>query len=200
MHSIKPRYFEGSAIELADGLLSSNETISRPSLLHRNATSADTTTQLTSKVNSPFDLLARELWEDPFQSGICDHSSLEVQIFSSEKMCTFAIYGPGASSRGQVFAAHNMVNRIDIISSKQVVQYARYWAVDQADGPLIFELVTHCYGGHSMRSTEYLEEWGVAPEQELKAIDNEVKTDAVVKHASTSNRGEGSLERPLLQG
>ncbi|KAH6899314.1 hypothetical protein BKA70DRAFT_1437460 [Coprinopsis sp. MPI-PUGE-AT-0042] len=41
------------------------------------------------------------------------------------------------------------VNGIDIISSKQVVQYACYWAIDQANGPLVLESVTHRYGGHS---------------------------------------------------
>ncbi|KAH6913633.1 pyruvate dehydrogenase e1 component alpha subunit [Coprinopsis sp. MPI-PUGE-AT-0042] len=104
------------------------------------------------------------------------------------------------------------VNGMDIIAAKQAVQYARNWAVDQGNGPLILEFVTYRYGGHSMsdpgttyrtreevqrmRSTQdpirglqkYLEEWGVASEQELKAIDKEAKTvvDAAVEKAKSS--------------
>ncbi|KAH6886508.1 pyruvate dehydrogenase e1 component alpha subunit [Coprinopsis sp. MPI-PUGE-AT-0042] len=103
-------------------------------------------------------------------------------------------------------------NGMDIIAAKQAVQYARNWAVDQGNGPLILEFVTYRYGGHSMsdpgttyrtreevqrmRSTQdpirglqkYLEEWGVASEQELKAIDKEAKTvvDAAVEKAKSS--------------
>ncbi|KAH6886504.1 pyruvate dehydrogenase e1 component alpha subunit [Coprinopsis sp. MPI-PUGE-AT-0042] len=104
------------------------------------------------------------------------------------------------------------VNGMDIIAAKQAVQYARNWAVEQGNGPLILEFVTYRYGGHSMsdpgttyrtreevqrmRSTQdpirglqkYLEEWGVASEQELKAIDKEAKTvvDAAVEKAKSS--------------
>ncbi|KAH6899293.1 hypothetical protein BKA70DRAFT_1526887 [Coprinopsis sp. MPI-PUGE-AT-0042] len=141
-----PRYFKGSAVELADGgsisrrgiaetssnprpprskwpprsvwllidwFLSPNEAISRPSLLRHNATSGDTTTQLTSKPCSAFEPLARELWEDSFQSCICDHPSLEVQVPKDELVQMyremFTMYGPGASNQGQVFVAYNML-------------------------------------------------------------------------------------------
>jgi len=101
---------------------------------------------------------------------------------------------------------------MDIIATKQAVEYARKWAVDDEKGPLLLEFVTYRYGGHSMsdpgttyrtreevqrmRSTQdpirglqrYLEEWGVASEQELKAIDKEAKAvvDQAVEEAKAS--------------
>lgn len=80
---------------------------------------------------------------------------------------------------------------MDIIASRHAVQYARNW-VTEGNGPLLMEFVTYRYGGHSMsdpgttyrtreevqrmRSTQdpirglqrYIEEWGLATEQELK--------------------------------
>ncbi|TFK20333.1 mitochondrial pyruvate dehydrogenase E1 component beta subunit [Coprinopsis marcescibilis] len=104
------------------------------------------------------------------------------------------------------------VNGMDIIAAKQAVQYARKWAVDDQKGPLLLEFVTYRYGGHSMsdpgttyrtreevqrmRSTQdpirglqrYLEEWGVASEQELKSLDKAAKAevDAAVEKAKAS--------------
>ncbi|KAG6871640.1 hypothetical protein C0995_001983 [Termitomyces sp. Mi166 len=93
------------------------------------------------------------------------------------------------------------VNGMDIIASLQAVRFARNWAVDQQKGPLLLEFVTYRYGGHSMsdpgttyrtreevqrmRSTQdpirglqrYIEEWGVATEQELKLLDKEAKAE-----------------------
>ncbi|KAG9004431.1 alpha subunit of pyruvate dehydrogenase [Tulasnella sp. JGI-2019a] len=103
------------------------------------------------------------------------------------------------------------VNGMDIIASHQAVKYARDW-VTADKGPLLLEFVTYRYGGHSMsdpgttyrtreeiqrmRSTQdpikglqrYLEEWGVASEEELKAIDKNAKTevDAAVAEAKES--------------
>jgi hypothetical protein len=100
---------------------------------------------------------------------------------------------------------------MDIIATRQAVEYARRWAVEEENGPLLLEFVTYRYGGHSfvlslfripstvllnlfcsmsdpgttyrtreevqrMRSTQdpirglqrYIEDWGLATEQELK--------------------------------
>ncbi|CAA7270630.1 unnamed protein product [Cyclocybe aegerita] len=104
------------------------------------------------------------------------------------------------------------VNGMDIIAAKQAVQYARKWAVDEDKGPLLLEFVTYRYGGHSMsdpgttyrtreevqrmRSTQdpirglqnYLQEWGLASEQELKQLDKEAKAavDSAVEEAKRS--------------
>jgi len=103
------------------------------------------------------------------------------------------------------------VNGMDIIASHQAVKYAREW-VTSGKGPLLLEFVTYRYGGHSMsdpgttyrtreeiqrmRSTQdpikglqrYLEEWGVASEEELKAIDKSAKAevDQAVEEAKAS--------------
>jgi len=102
-------------------------------------------------------------------------------------------------------------NGMDIIASAQAVKYARDWVL-AGKGPLLLEFVTYRYGGHSMsdpgttyrtreevqrmRSTQdpirglqrYLEEWGVATDVELKAIDKEAKgtVDKAVEQAKAS--------------
>jgi len=104
------------------------------------------------------------------------------------------------------------VNGMDIIATLQAVKFARKWAVDDQKGPLVLEFVTYRYGGHSMsdpgttyrtreevqrmRSTKdpirglqrYIEEWGLATEQELKQLDKDAKAevDAAVEEAKAS--------------
>ncbi|KAG6815976.1 hypothetical protein H0H87_009703 [Tephrocybe sp. NHM501043] len=108
------------------------------------------------------------------------------------------------------------VNGMDIIASLQAVKYARKWAVEEQKGPLLLEFVTYRYGGHSMsdpgttyrtreevqrmRSTKdpirglqsYIEEWGLATEQELKQLDKDAKAevDAAVQEAKASPEPE----------
>ncbi|KIM47212.1 hypothetical protein M413DRAFT_7776 [Hebeloma cylindrosporum] len=108
------------------------------------------------------------------------------------------------------------VNGMDIIAAKHAVEYARKWAVDDEKGPLLLEFVTYRYGGHSMsdpgttyrtreevqrmRSTQdpirglqkYIEDWGLASEQELKQLDKEAKAevDAAVAEAKASPEPE----------
>ncbi|TEB21875.1 mitochondrial pyruvate dehydrogenase E1 component beta subunit [Coprinellus micaceus] len=151
----------------------------------------------------------------------------------------------GRSSNTQYFTRGDripgiQVNGMDIIAATQAVKYARNWAVDQDNGPLLLEFVTYRYGGHSMsdpgttyrtreevqrmRSTQdpirglqrYLEEWGIATEQDLKKLDKEAKAevDKAVEEAKalkdlwtdiyykgtepTSMRGREREEVPLL--
>ncbi|EIN06979.1 mitochondrial pyruvate dehydrogenase E1 component beta subunit [Punctularia strigosozonata HHB-11173 SS5] len=103
------------------------------------------------------------------------------------------------------------VNGMDIIAVLQGVRYAREWALS-GKGPLLVEFVTYRYGGHSMsdpgttyrtreeiqrmRSTQdpirglmrYIEEWGLATEDDLKKIDKEAKAtvDKSVEEAKAS--------------
>lgn len=104
---------------------------------------------------------------------------------------------------------------MDIIAARHAVQYARKW-VTEGNGPLVMEFVTYRYGGHSMsdpgttyrtreevqrmRSTQdpirglqkYIEEWGLASEQELKGLDKEAKAevDEAVEEAKKSPEPE----------
>jgi pyruvate dehydrogenase E1 component alpha subunit len=103
------------------------------------------------------------------------------------------------------------VNGMDIIASRQGAKYARDW-VTSGKGPLLLEFVTYRYGGHSMsdpgttyrtrdeiqrmRSTHdpirglqrYIEEWGLATEEELKGLEKEAKAevDQAVEEAKAS--------------
>jgi pyruvate dehydrogenase E1 component alpha subunit len=107
------------------------------------------------------------------------------------------------------------VNGMDIIAAKHATQFAREWTTS-GKGPLLLEFVTYRYGGHSMsdpgttyrtreeiqrmRSTQdpirglqhYIEEWGVATEQELKQLDKEAKAevDKAVEEAKASPEPE----------
>ena len=100
---------------------------------------------------------------------------------------------------------------MDIIAVKQAVKFTRDW-VTSGKGPILLEFVTYRYGGHSMsdpgttyrtreeiqkvRSTQdpirglqrYITEWGLAAEDDLKAIDKEAKAevDAAVEEAKAS--------------
>jgi pyruvate dehydrogenase E1 component alpha subunit len=100
---------------------------------------------------------------------------------------------------------------MDIIAVHQAVKHAREWALADK-GPLILEFVTYRYGGHSMsdpgttyrtreevqqmRSTrdpirglqKYIEEWGIASEDDLKKIDKDAKSEveAAVEEAKAS--------------
>ncbi|TCD67038.1 alpha subunit of pyruvate dehydrogenase [Steccherinum ochraceum] len=102
-------------------------------------------------------------------------------------------------------------NGMDVIAVMKAVQHTREW-VTSGNGPILLEFVTYRYGGHSMsdpgttyrtrdeiqqmRSTQdairglarYIEEWGLASEEDLKKIDKEAKStvDAAVEEAKAS--------------
>jgi len=107
------------------------------------------------------------------------------------------------------------VNGMDILSVLQGTRYARKW-VTEGKGPLLMEFVTYRYGGHSMsdpgttyrtreeiqrmRSTQdpirglmrYIEDWGLASEEDLKKLDKEAKetVDKAVEEAKASPEPE----------
>ncbi|EIW84662.1 mitochondrial pyruvate dehydrogenase E1 component beta subunit [Coniophora puteana RWD-64-598 SS2] len=165
-----------------------------------------------------------------------DGASNQGQVFEAFNMaklwdlpCVFVCennkYGMGtsaerSSSNTEYFTRGDkipglQVNGMDIIASRNAVQYARKW-VTEGNGPLLMEFVTYRYGGHSMsdpgttyrtreevqrmRSTQdpirglqrYIEEWGLATEQELKQIDKDAKAevDKAVEEAKASPEPE----------
>ncbi|KAJ7232087.1 mitochondrial pyruvate dehydrogenase E1 component beta subunit [Mycena rebaudengoi] len=127
-------------------------------------------------------------------------------------VCENNKYGMGTTLRAGDKIPGLQVNGMDIIAAREAVRFARKWAVDDKKGPLLLEFVTYRYGGHSMsdpgttyrtreevqrmRSTQdpirglqrYIEEWGLASEQELKQLDKDAKTevDAAVEEAKAS--------------
>jgi len=121
-----------------------------------------------------------------------------------------------SSSNTQYYTRGDLIpgiqaNGMDIIAAHQAVKFARDWVLADK-GPLLLEFVTYRYGGHSMsdpgttyrtreevqrmRSTQdpirglqkYIEEWGVATEEDLKQIDKEAKAevDKAVEEAKAS--------------
>jgi len=121
-----------------------------------------------------------------------------------------------SSSNTEYFTRGDLIpgiqaNGMDIIASHQAAKFARDW-VTSDKGPILLEFVTYRYGGHSMsdpgttyrtreeiqrmRSTQdpirglqkYLEEWGVATEEDLKAFDKAAKqeVDKAVEEAKAS--------------
>lgn len=92
------------------------------------------------------------------------------------------------------------VNAMDILAVKKACEWAKEWTTS-GKGPLVMELVTYRYGGHSMSDPgtsyrtrdeiakvraerdaiaglkKYILEWGVTEEQALKDIDKSAKAE-----------------------
>jgi len=165
-----------------------------------------------------------------------DGASNQGQVFESFNMaklwnlpCVFVCennkYGMGTSAerssanteyftRGDTIPGIQ-VNAMDIIAVHQGVKFAKEWTAS-GKGPLLMELVTYRYGGHSMsdpgttyrtrdevqrmRSTQdpirglqkYIEDWGLASEDELKKIDRDAKAEVekAVEEAKASAEPE----------
>ncbi|KAE8214770.1 hypothetical protein CF327_g1891 [Tilletia walkeri] len=161
-----------------------------------------------------------------------DGASNQGQVFEAFNMaklwdlpCVFICennkYGMGTSAerssmntsyykRGDVIPGLQ-VNAMDVLAVHQATDFARKWTVE-GNGPLVMELVTYRYGGHSlsdpgttyrtrdeiqaMRSSSdpiqglktKILEWGVVEESELKKIDKAAKeeVDQAVEEAKQS--------------
>ncbi|KAF6750597.1 mitochondrial pyruvate dehydrogenase E1 component beta subunit [Ephemerocybe angulata] len=158
-----------------------------------------------------------KLWNLP-TIFVCENNKYGMGTPAERSSSNTAYFTRGDKIPGLQRSLRSQVNGMDIIAAKQAVAYARKWAVDDQNGPLVLEFVTYRYGGHSMsdpgttyrtreevqrmRSTQdpirglqrYLEEWGVATEQELKAIDKEAKATVDQAVAEAKESPEPPLE------
>ncbi|ORX36118.1 pyruvate dehydrogenase e1 component alpha subunit mitochondrial precursor [Kockovaella imperatae] len=161
-----------------------------------------------------------------------DGASNQGQVFEAYNMaklwnlpCVFVCennkYGMGTSaersSQNTAFFTRGdqipglQVNGMDILAVKRACEWAKEWTTS-GKGPLVLELVTYRYGGHSMsdpgttyrtreeiqevRSSRdpiaglkrYIMDWGVESEAKLKAIDKAAKeeVDKAVEEAKQS--------------
>jgi len=145
-----------------------------------------------------------KLWNLPC-IFVCENNKYGMGTSAERSSANTSYYTRGDSIPGI------QVNAMDIIAVHQSVKFAKQWVSD-GKGPLLMEFVTYRYGGHSMsdpgttyrtrdevqkmRSTQdpirglqkYIEDWGLATEEELKAIDKESKTevDKAVEEAKKS--------------
>ncbi|MBW0551035.1 hypothetical protein O181_090750 [Austropuccinia psidii MF-1] len=111
-------------------------------------------------------------------------------------------------------------NGMDVLSVYNACKYAKEWTTS-GKGPLLLELVTYRYGGHSMsdpgttyrtreeiqhmRSTNdpitglrnRLIEWGVISEAELKAIDKEAKAEVDIAVEEAKNSPEPDPKKDM---
>ncbi|KAK4230773.1 dehydrogenase E1 component-domain-containing protein [Podospora fimiseda] len=133
-----------------------------------------------------------KLWKLPALFG-CENNKYGMGTSAARSSALTDYY-----KRGQYIPGLK-VNGMDVLAVKAAVQYGKQWT-EMDNGPLVLEYVTYRYGGHSMsdpgttyrtreeiqrmRSTndpiaglkQHILEWGVAQEDELKAIDKEARS------------------------
>ncbi|SCV67236.1 BQ2448_5882 [Microbotryum intermedium] len=170
-----------------------------------------------------------------------DGASNQGQVFEAYNMaklwnlpCVFVcennLYGMGTSSarsssntkyykRGDLIAGLQ-VNGMDVLAVKQAVSFAKEWT-QSGKGPLLLEMVTYRYGGHSMsdpgttyRTREEIQhmrssndpitglknnilEWGVVEESELKKIDKDARKEVEVAVEEAKKSPEPSQDKEL---
>ncbi|GAA5858225.1 hypothetical protein JCM8547_005697 [Rhodosporidiobolus lusitaniae] len=170
-----------------------------------------------------------------------DGASNQGQVFEAYNMaklwnlpCVFVcennLYGMGtsaarSSSNTEYFKRGDkipgvQVNGMDVLAVMQAVRYAKEWTTS-GKGPLLLEMVTYRYGGHSMsdpgttyRTREEIQhmrssndpitglknlllEWNVISEQELKKIDKEARAEVEVAVEEAKKSPEPSQEKDM---
>lgn len=204
MHIFTPRFFGGNGIvgaqvPIGAGIAFAQKYLERPSAtfaLYGDGASNQ------GQVFEAFNMA--KLWNLPCVF-VCENNKYGMGTSAERSSANTEYFTRGDKIPGI------QANGMDIIASAQAVKYARDWVI-AGNGPLLLEFVTYRYGGHSMsdpgttyrtreevqrmRSTQdpirglqrYLEEWGVATDAELKAIDKAAKgeIDKAVELAKAS--------------
>ncbi|PFH46705.1 hypothetical protein AMATHDRAFT_153995 [Amanita thiersii Skay4041] len=205
MHIFTPSFFGGNGIVGAQVPVGAGVAFAQKYMGEKNATFAlyGDGASNQGQVFEAFNMA--KLWNLP-AVFVCENNKYGMGTPAERSSSNTAYFTRGDKIPGL------QVNGMDIIAALQAVQYARKWAVDDEKGPLLLEFVTYRYGGHSMsdpgttyrtreevqrmRSTRdpirglqrYIEEWGLATEQELKQLDKDAKAeiDAAVEEAKKS--------------
>lgn len=205
MHIFTPTFFGGNGIVGAQVPVGAGIAFAQKYMGHKNATFAlyGDGASNQGQVFEAFNMA--KLWNLP-AVFVCENNKYGMGTSAERSSSNTEYFTRGDKIPGL------QVNGMDIIATLQAVKYARNWAVEQEKGPLLLEFVTYRYGGHSMsdpgttyrtreevqrmRSTKdpirglqrYIEEWGVATEQELKSLDKAAKAevDQAVEEAKAS--------------
>ncbi|KAJ7054532.1 mitochondrial pyruvate dehydrogenase E1 component beta subunit [Mycena amicta] len=205
MHIFTPSFFGGNGIVGAQVPLGAGIAFTQKYLGNESATFAlyGDGASNQGQVFEAFNMA--KLWDLPCVF-VCENNKYGMGTPAERSSSNTSYYTRGDKIPGL------QVNGMDIVATLQAVRYARDWTVKQKKGPLLLEFVTYRYGGHSMsdpgttyrtreevqrmRSTQdpirglqrYIEEWGLATEQELKQLDKDAKAevDEAVEEAKKS--------------
>jgi len=204
MHIFTPRFFGGNGIvgaqvPLGAGIAFAMKYLERPSAtfaLYGDGASNQ------GQVFEAFNMA--KLWDLPCVF-VCENNKYGMGTSAERRSSNTEYFTRGDKIPGI------QANGMDIIASAQAVKHAREWVLS-GKGPLLLEFVTYRYGGHSMsdpgttyrtreevqrmRSTQdpirglqrYIEDWGIATEADLKALDKAAKeeVDKAVEEAKAS--------------
>jgi len=193
MHIFTPRFFGGNGIVGAQVPVGAGIALAQKYMGHKNATftlygdGASNQGQVFEAYNMA------KLYNLPCVF-VCENNKYGMGTSAERSSANTAYFTRGDYIPGL------QVNGMDIIAVHQAVKWARDW-VNNDKGPLLLEFVTYRYGGHSMsdpgttyrtreeiqqmRSTQdpirglqrYLEEWGVATEDDLKELDKKAREE-----------------------
>jgi len=205
MHIFTPSFFGGNGIVGAQVPLGAGIALAQQYTGQNNVATFTLYGDGASNQGQVFEAFnMAKLWNLPC-IFVCENNRYGMGTSAERSSANTAYYTRGDTIPGI------QVNAMDIIAVHQAVKFSKQW-VSAGKGPLLMEFVTYRYGGHSMsdpgttyrtrdevqkmRSTQdpirglqrYIEDWGLATEDELKAIDKESKTevDRAVEEAKAS--------------
>ncbi|KAG0060201.1 alpha subunit of pyruvate dehydrogenase [Linnemannia elongata] len=201
MHMFTPNFFGGNGIVGAQVPLGAGIAFAQKYLGHKAATfslygdGASNQGQVFEAYNMA------KLWELP-AVFVCENNRYGMGTAANRSSANTSYFKRGDYIPGL------KVNGMDVLAVHQAVAYAKEWTVS-GKGPLLLEMETYRYGGHSMSDPEIqhmrsnndpitglkqrLLEFNIITEDEMKAIDKaaRVEVDQAVEEAKAS--GEPDL-------